>query len=142
MPTINDILIHTLTGSKQLMVRYCDDLKPAEYLHRPTPKSNCAAWLLGHLILTDRRILTNFLGAKDLPALPDGFEKRFSRDEGSPQANEFGDVTILLPLFIQTRDALVNRVMMGSSNFAIFVGSGRSAGFSNSMTTPSVLVTR
>jgi uncharacterized damage-inducible protein DinB len=115
MPSATDILLHTLTGSKQLMVRYCDDLKPDEYLHRPTPRSNCVAWLLGHLILTDRRILTTMLPSADVPALPDGFEKRFSRDEGVPQASEFGDVTILLPLFIRMRDALINRVMTASS---------------------------
>ncbi|QOV87796.1 DinB family protein [Humisphaera borealis] len=110
MPTSIDVLVNTLTGAKGLVMGYCQDLGPAEYLHRPTPESNCVAWLLGHLVLTDRRIMTMVLGASDLPALPDGFEKRFSRDAGCPQASDFGDTSILLPLFAQTRDLLIARV--------------------------------
>src|SRR5439155_8133797 len=76
---------------------------------RSTPKANCAAWTIGHLILTDRRTLGR-LGVSDLPPLPDGFDKRFSRDEGCPQAGDFGDVTILMPLFNQHRGMLIDTV--------------------------------
>jgi uncharacterized damage-inducible protein DinB len=111
MPSATDILIHSLTASKEFILRFCGDLKPDEYLYRPTPKANCVAWLLGHLALTDRRILTIAFGVTDLPALPEGFEKQFSREEGCPQAEQFGDVAILLPLFAQTRDRLIARVL-------------------------------
>src|SRR5438045_9763103 len=81
-PMSNAILTHSLTASKRMLMRYTEDLKPAEYLHRPTPQANCVAWLLGHLALSDRRLLRNVCNVSDLPPLPDGFEKRFSRDEG------------------------------------------------------------
>lgn len=110
MLTPTDILIHSLTASRELVHRFVADLSPAEYLYRPTEKSNCVAWLLGHLTLSDRRVMGLILGIADLPQLPDGFEKRFGRDEGSPQSAEFGDVSPLLPLFLETRDLLISHV--------------------------------
>jgi hypothetical protein len=111
MPTSNDTLVHSLTASKELILRYCNDLNPQEYLYRPTPKANCVAWLLGHLALTDRRVLGAVFGVTDLAALPPGFDKQFSREEGCPQAMEFGDVSILLPLFAQARDQLIATIL-------------------------------
>ena len=107
--TANHLLLKSLAASQMLMHRYLDDLKSDEFLHRPTPKANCAAWTVGHLIVTERMALTRW-GVADLPPLPDGFDKRFSRDEGCPQAGEFGDVSILLPLFDQHRNLLMEAV--------------------------------
>jgi hypothetical protein len=106
MPNTNDILVHSLTASHALLRRYAEDLTPQEYLFRATPKANCVAWIIGHLILSDRRVL-GLIGATDLPALPDGFEKRFARDETAPGASDFGDVKILMPLFDQHRTRLI-----------------------------------
>ena len=110
MPTPNDVIVHSLTATRQMLLGFVEDLTPQEYLHRPAPKVNCAAWLLGHLTPTDRRIMSTCLDATDLPPLPDGFDKRFSRDEGGPQADEFGDVTGLAPLFASHRDLLIETV--------------------------------
>ena len=106
MSTPNDLIAHALRDSMFMLKRYTDDLKPDEYLHRPTEKSNCAAWLIGHLTLSDRRGL-EALGVRDLPELPAGFDKRFSQEEGCPQAGEFGDVSMLMPLFEKHRNALM-----------------------------------
>ena len=109
MNTPNDVLIHSLTRSQMLLARYTADLSPQEYLHRPAEKANCTAWLIGHLTLSERRVMT-MLGITDLPPLPPDFEKRFSRDEGCPQAGEFGDVAALMPLFNQHRAMLVEAI--------------------------------
>jgi hypothetical protein len=109
MSTPNDLIAHALRDSMFMLKRFTDDLAPDEYLHRPTDKANCAAWLIGHLALSDRSVLER-LGAKDLPALPDGFQKRFSRDEGCPQAGDFGDVSQIWPVFEKHRNALINTV--------------------------------
>jgi hypothetical protein len=108
MPTPNDVIIHSLETALMVLGRFCDDLTPQEMLHRITPKANCAAWTIGHLVVSERRGLNTF--GVELPALPDGFEKRFSRDEGCPQASEFGDVTILMPLFRTHRLGLIHAV--------------------------------
>jgi hypothetical protein len=106
MPTANDVIVKALATSQALLHRYTADLKPDEFLHRTTATANCAAWTIGHLILTDRRALER-VGVSDLPPLPEGFDKRFSRDEGCPQADQFGDVLILMPLFDQHRNLLI-----------------------------------
>src|SRR5207248_7744662 len=59
--------------------------------------------------LADRRWLRE-LGLGDLPSLPDGFEKRFARDEQAPIACEFGDASVLRPLFNAHRQRLVDGV--------------------------------
>ena len=108
MQSPTDPLVHLLKISQMMLTRYTQDLGPDEFLHRPTEKSNCAAWLIGHLTLTERMALRVF-GA-EAPPLPDGFEKRFSRDEGCPQAHEFGDVTKLINLFNEHRNRLIEAV--------------------------------
>ena len=110
MQTPNEAIAHGLNNSKLMLHRFTDDLKPDELLHRPTSKANCAAWLIGHLALTDRRMLVLLGQEAKLPKLPDRFEKRFSRDEGCPQASEFGDASTLLPIFDQHRDLLIETI--------------------------------
>jgi len=105
----NDVLIHSLSGSQGLLNRLFEDLQPAEYLHRTCAGANCAAWVLGHLILTERSALGR-VGVADLPPLPEGFEKRFGRDADATKATEFGDVTVLLPLFNKQRQLLIEKV--------------------------------
>jgi uncharacterized damage-inducible protein DinB len=109
MPTPNDVIVHSLSISQMVMGRFCNDLKPQEMLHRTTPSANCAAWTIGHLIVSERGALKAF-GVTPPPLPDDNFEKRFSRDEGCPQASEFGDVTILMPLFNAHRTSLIEAV--------------------------------
>jgi uncharacterized damage-inducible protein DinB len=109
MQTPNDVIAHSLATSQTMLQRFTADLSPQEYLHRPAEKANCTAWLIGHLALSERRALT-MLGAADLPALPGGFDKRFSREAGCPEAAEFGDVTTLMPIFDQHRQRLIDAV--------------------------------
>jgi hypothetical protein len=108
MSSLGDILVHSLSVSKMLLGRYVGDLTAAEMLHRIVPQANCAAWIVGHLIVSERGALRD-LGAA-LPALPAGFEERFSREHDAPKAADFGDVGALLGLFNLHRDALISAV--------------------------------
>lgn len=108
MPSGNETIAYALSASHALFKRFMEDMTPEDYLHRPTPKANCAAWIVGHLTLSERNVLRR-LGAP-LPELPEGFEHRFSRDEGCPQASEFGDVTRLMPQFDEHRRRLIEAV--------------------------------
>ena len=109
MKNINDVIIYSLKSSKEMLGALTADLKGSEWTHRAVPGSNCTAWLVGHLILTDRRALA-LAGVNDLPDLPEGFEKRFSRDPGCPEATSFGDTSILMPMFDQHRDMLMRAI--------------------------------
>ena len=103
-----DTLAFSLEAARMMLNRFTEDLKPEEYLHRPVPKANCAAWTIGHLIMAERRLGSRIGPA--FPEIPAGFERRFAREEGAPQAAEFGDVTILRPLFNAHRDATIAAV--------------------------------
>jgi hypothetical protein len=113
MPTANDAIVHVLVTARNMGRRFCEDLKPDEMLHRPSPKANCAAWLLGHLTQTNRHIAQKYFNA-DLPPLPEGFDKKYSREEGAPQCTDFGDTSNLLPLYEQSFDALIAGVQKAS----------------------------
>src|SRR5689334_23595820 len=108
MFTVNDSLAFGLSSSGSMLTRYVADLSAPEFHHRPSPNANCAAWTVGHLAMTDRNGLKR-LGAP-LPELPEGFEKRFSRDEGCPQAQEFGDVKQIVAVFEDHRKRLIEAV--------------------------------
>ena len=111
MPTANDLLVNSLTISQKMLNRYTQDLTPQEYLHRPCAGGNTAAWIIGHLVLTDRVAMARAgLKPGQMPALPEGFEKRFSREPDAPKASEFGDVRILMPLFNEHRQLLIDTV--------------------------------
>ena len=109
MSTSNDLIAQNLKTAGALLGRYCEDLKPEEYLPRPCGGANCAAWIIGHLVMTERNALGR-VGVTDLPPLPEGFEKRFARDETAPKASDYGDVTVLLPLFNRHRELLIEAV--------------------------------
>jgi uncharacterized damage-inducible protein DinB len=106
MTDANNMLIYTLTTSQQMINGFLADLSPQDYLFRVTPKANCAAWIAGHLTLTDRRVLGR-LDVKDLPEIPADFEARFARSEEAAGAATFGDVSILKSLFNAHRDRLI-----------------------------------
>jgi uncharacterized damage-inducible protein DinB len=108
MTTGSEAIASALGTSYALLKRLMDDMAPQDYLHRPVPKSNCAAWIIGHLTLSDRNVLKR-LGAP-LPELPEGFEQRFGKDERSAQATEFGDVSRILPHFGEHRRRLIEAV--------------------------------
>ena len=84
----------------RIVMLMTEDLKGDDWLHRPCPQANCAAWTLGHLVLTARSMITKCGGnPSDLPPLPDGFERRFGRGDDAPKCSEFGDASILRPMF-------------------------------------------
>ena len=101
-----EVLVFSLRTMRGMIENMCKELTPTEMLHRPCADANCAAWILGHLTAVDHRFLMA-LGEKDVPALPEGFGQRFSTKEDAPKAKDFGDVSGLLPLFLQMRDRLI-----------------------------------
>lgn len=102
-----DAMVYSLTTSKMLMHRMIDDLKPGEWEVQPIPGGNTIAWILGHLTMTDRRHLT-WLGATDLPAIPEGFAERFptTRAPAGKQTG-LGEPRALVALFDAHRDRLI-----------------------------------
>ncbi|MGH7213979.1 MAG: DinB family protein [Tepidisphaeraceae bacterium] len=103
----NDVLVHSLIVSGRMVRMFTEDLQPREWLHRASPTGNCPAWIVGHLTLTERGRLTPDVAASI--ALPADYEQRFARDESAPKLADYGDTSVLLPLFEQTRAKLIER---------------------------------
>jgi hypothetical protein len=107
----NEAIAYALRTSKIMVHRFVDDLKPNEFEHQPMPGTNCAAWVIGHLIRTDRRTL-RMLGVTDLPAVDEGFEDRFGATRTAAAAQSgFGDPMELVRLFDTHRDRLIAAVL-------------------------------
>lgn len=107
--TLNDTIAFVLKASQARLHMYIDDLKPAEFAHQPFPGVNSIAWILGHLTLTDRRILGLF-GA-ELPPLPDGFDTPFKTTK-QPAVTQtgLGNPTDLIAAFDAHRTKLIATV--------------------------------
>jgi hypothetical protein len=106
MKTVHEAIIFGIKSSKEMLDAMTADLKSSEWDHRAVPKSNCAAWLVGHLILVDRHALKH-AGVTELPELPAGFETTFGREADAPHAATFGDATPLMPMFDRHREMLM-----------------------------------
>ena len=109
MPTANDVIAFALKASHTRFRAFVDDLTPTEFAAQPIPGVNSVAWMVGHLALTDRRILGLF-GAV-LPSLPDGFEARFKTTrQPAGEQRDLGAPAELLAAFDTHRLALVETV--------------------------------
>jgi uncharacterized damage-inducible protein DinB len=102
-------LVHILKTSSVFLHRMVDNLKPEEFDKQPCSGANTTAWVLGHLILTDRRIL-GMLGAT-LPTLPEGFEAQFTvTGKAADEQRHYGDPVQLLAEFDRHRQLLIDTV--------------------------------
>ncbi|HEX3869771.1 MAG TPA: DinB family protein [Pirellulales bacterium] len=109
MNTASDALARSLANSAKFVLMITEDLKPEDYLHRPVPGANCAAWTLGHLVISGRSMMKRF-GAADLPQFPEAFEAAYARDAQAPKADTFPHIEQLRPLFQQHHDQFVELV--------------------------------
>lgn len=107
MTTLENI-VYQLETSKRMLHTFADDLTPEERLHRICPESNCPAWIIGHLVLSDRFLL-NRLGA-DLPEIPSDFEARYGNKASATGRQDYGDTSDLLALMDRHRSMLIDAV--------------------------------
>ncbi|QDT56614.1 DinB superfamily protein [Caulifigura coniformis] len=97
-----------LETSRRMLHMFVDDLTPEQRLYRICPDANCVDWLVGHLILTEQRFHALF-EAKS-PALPEGFDTLFARDDVATRRSEYGDTSGLMKLFDENRNITIERV--------------------------------
>ncbi len=107
--TSRDAILFSLRQVAGLVQMFTADLDHQQMHHRVVPAANATAWILGHLVLSERRAL-KMLGQDDLPALPEGFEERFARNDEATQSADYGDATMLPALFAEHRQRLVAAV--------------------------------
>ena len=84
------------------------DFSDADMLCRPVPKANHALWQLGHLVNSEVSLVGTCVPGS-MPALPEGFDKRFGHDMTScDDAAKFGfKKQELLDLFAKVRQGSI-----------------------------------
>jgi hypothetical protein len=101
-----DHLVSSLKGNVNMLTMTLADFSDAELLQRPVPGANSGNWQIGHVILSEYRMMTA-AGAK-MPELPAGFAEKYGRDTAkNDDASAFLKKDELLAAFTKTRDASV-----------------------------------
>ena len=68
--------------SQMVLKSYVGDLSDEDLRHRPHPKCNSIAWQLGHLILSEQRLLQS-IGVEVTLDLPEGFDQTHDKENAA-----------------------------------------------------------
>jgi hypothetical protein len=100
-----DAIRSALNSSQHMVSWFLEDLSDADLLVRPVPGANHIAWQLGHLILSEQRMLGIVPGAT-FPALPAGFAEQHGKETAAAEPPRgFSTKAQYLELFRRTRQA-------------------------------------
>ncbi len=104
--TMQEHLAAALEQNIGMLKMTLEDFSDADLLVRPLPNANHTAWQLGHLICSEYG-MNKAAGAK-MPALPNGFEAKFSKETAKvDDPADFPRKSELLAVFEQQRKATI-----------------------------------
>ncbi|QEG21764.1 DinB family protein [Mariniblastus fucicola] len=93
---------------------YLDDLTNEEAMQRPHSGCNHVNWQIGHLIASDNAMCNGCVPGS-VPALPDGFEEKYSKEKAaSDNADDFIPKTELMEIYRNQRQ-VIKDVLAGLS---------------------------
>jgi hypothetical protein len=78
--TGTQVLQATLRQTQFVFNRLLEDLSDDDLLVRPAPSANHLAWQLGHLIVSESRLIAGEIAAPNSPQLPPGFADNHSKE--------------------------------------------------------------
>lgn len=97
---------NTIDTADMVCGAYLGDLTDDELMKRPHPGCNHVNWQVGHLIVADNE-MTNGCFPGTLPALPDGFEEKYSKETaGNDDSSSFSNKEELMGLLQSQRQAI------------------------------------
>ena len=79
----NEVILEQLATARYVMSRYLEDLTDAELHLSPVAGAHTAAWQLGHLIVSEKRMVEGVRAGAGVE-LPAGFEEAHAKD-AAPQ---------------------------------------------------------
>lgn len=86
--TAKDMITNGMNMSHMVLTTYLGDLTDADLMVRSVPGTNHIAWQLGHLIVSENKMLTD-AGCR-MPDLPDGFAESYTKESSaSDDAGKF-----------------------------------------------------
>jgi hypothetical protein len=104
-----ELLADVLERNLEMVKMTLSDFSDADMLARPVPTANHAAWQLGHLIGAETRFIS--AGGGTAPALPPGFEEKFTKETAKTDDPAFFPKKAeLLDQFAKVRSAMVKWV--------------------------------
>ena len=94
-----------LDTANMISSAYLGDLTDEEMMHRPAPGCNHVKWQVGHLIVSENNIINQCVSGA-MPALPDGFAEKYTKEPASSDdAASFDSKEDLMKLYEQQRAA-------------------------------------
>ena len=98
---------------------YLQDLTDEEMLHRPCPAANHIKWQLGHLIVSENRMMEQ-VRPGSMPLLPEGFVQRYAKETaGSDAPGDFDSKSDLLQIHAAQREGTLKLLdQMTEEDFA------------------------
>ncbi|MCP4591465.1 MAG: DinB family protein [bacterium] len=76
-----DVILNSINMGHEILTTYLSDFTDADYMVRPVEGANHAAWQLGHLITSEREMMT-MVGCT-MPDLPAGFAESYTKETSS-----------------------------------------------------------
>ncbi|MCE9546909.1 MAG: DinB family protein [Planctomycetia bacterium] len=114
MSTATNLIKSSLDSSAFCINAYLSDLSDADLMVRPVPGINHIAWQLGHLIKSEHELI-NQVCPGAMPALPEGFAARYSKETaGSDDASKFDKKETFLRLMNEQRAGTVTALSKAS----------------------------
>jgi hypothetical protein len=104
---INDLVADVLARNLEFAKKTVADLSDADLMVRPAPGANHAMWQLGHLIVSEKGLISA-LKPGSMPELPAGFEQRFTPETcKSDDPNAFVKKSDLIDALTKVRSATI-----------------------------------
>jgi hypothetical protein len=101
----------TLIKSHEMLKNYLQDLSDADLQVRPVPNANHIAWQLGHLITSERHMMSQQFPGHPFPELPAGFAETHHKDNAKVDPPKgFATKDQYLDLFKKIRRATLDAV--------------------------------
>jgi hypothetical protein len=99
-----DVIKNTINMGDMILNAYIGDLSDSDLMQRPEAGANHLAWQLGHLVSSERKMLTD--AGFSAPPLPDGFDETYSTDNcAMDDASKFHKKDEILNLMTRQREA-------------------------------------
>lgn len=105
--TVKDLLRQNMQSSRDILLAYISDLSDADLLVRSVPQANHIAWQLGHLVVSERGMISS-LGQR-MQELPAGFEQAHTKETSkATDTSRFARKQQYVELLEQVRQATLS----------------------------------
>jgi uncharacterized damage-inducible protein DinB len=105
---VKDALRNNLLLTRNLLTQALSDLSDADLLVRPVPGANHIAWQLGHVVNSERGMISKNVPNQAYPELPAGFAERHNKESATSQDTKgWGTKAEYLALFNKVRDTTI-----------------------------------